>query len=149
MLPVALCYAEAHSASVFSFSAGSVSFGQMVKAAELAFTAVLSQFVYKKTLSSAKWACLPIFIGGVILVSVNELDFAWSALISACIANMFGAVKGNENKKLLNENTRRAGTYWIGGESIHTHLHFRLPNDHPLHLLNKGGTTIWGICAGI
>jgi solute carrier family 35 protein E1 len=32
---------------------------------------------------------------------VKELDFAWSALISACIANTFAAVKGNENKKLM------------------------------------------------
>ena len=101
MLPVALCYAGAHSASVFSFSAGSVSFGQIVKAAEPAFAAVLSQFVYKKKISKAKWLCLPIVIGGVILASVNELDFAWSALISACIANAFAAVKGNENKKLM------------------------------------------------
>merc|ERR1712228_117733 len=51
--------------------------------------------------SKAKWLCLPIVIGGVILASVKELDFAWSALISACIANMFAAVKGNENKKLM------------------------------------------------
>ncbi|KAL7426773.1 hypothetical protein ACHAXH_000636 [Discostella pseudostelligera] len=101
MLPVAFCYAGAHSASVFSFSAGSVSFGQIVKAAEPAFAAVLSQFVYNKPVSKAKWLCLPIVIGGVILASVNELDFAWSALISACIANMFAAVKGNENKKLM------------------------------------------------
>merc|ERR1712157_584565 len=28
-------------------------------------------------------------------------DFAVSALVSACIANMFAAVKGNENKKLM------------------------------------------------
>jgi len=101
MLPVAFCYAGAHSASVFSFSAGSVSFGQIVKAAEPAFAAVLSQFVYNKPVSKAKWWCLPIVIGGVILASVNELDFAWAALISACIANMFAAVKGNENKKLM------------------------------------------------
>jgi len=101
MLPVAFCYAGAHSASVFSFSAGSVSFGQIVKAAEPAFAAVLSQFVYNKPVSKAKWLCLPIVIGGVILASVNELDFAWSALISACIANMFAAVRGNENKKLM------------------------------------------------
>mmetsp|Transcript_1744 Transcript_1744/g.2668 ORF Transcript_1744/g.2668 Transcript_1744/m.2668 type:complete len:385 (+) Transcript_1744:3210-4364(+) len=100
-LPVALCYAGAHCASVFSFSAGSVSFGQIVKAAEPAFAAVLSQFVYKKKVSKAKWWCLPIVIGGVILASVNELDFAWSALISACIANLFAAVRGNENKKLM------------------------------------------------
>ncbi|KAL7506113.1 hypothetical protein ACHAXN_008460 [Cyclotella atomus] len=101
MLPVAFCYAGAHSASVFSFASGSVSFGQIVKAAEPAFAAVLSQFVYNKPVSKAKWLCLPIVIGGVILASVNELDFAWSALISACIANMFAAVKGNENKKLM------------------------------------------------
>jgi solute carrier family 35 protein E1 len=101
MLPVALCYAGAHSASVFSFSAGSVSFGQIVKAAEPAFAAVLSQFVYKKKISKAKWLCLPIVIGGVILASVNELDFAWSALLSACLANVFAAVRGNENKKLM------------------------------------------------
>jgi solute carrier family 35 protein E1 len=101
MLPVAFCYAGAHSASVFSFASGSVSFGQIVKAAEPAFAAVLSQFVYNRPVSKAKWWCLPIVIGGVILASVNELDFAWSALISACIANMFAAVKGNENKKLM------------------------------------------------
>lgn len=101
MLPVAFCYAGAHSASVFSFAAGSVSFGQIVKASEPAFAAVLSQFVYGKKISKAKWLCLPIVIGGVILASVNELDFAWSALIAACIANMFAAVRGNENKKVM------------------------------------------------
>ena len=101
MLPLAFCYAGAHSASVFSFSAGSVSFGQIVKAAEPAFAAVLSQFVYGKSVSKAKWLCLPIIIGGVILASVNELDFAVSALVSACIANLFAAIRGNENKKLM------------------------------------------------
>eukprot|EP00804_Cyclotella_cryptica_P017776 CCRYP_001190-RA/>CCRYP_001190-RA protein AED:0.27 eAED:0.27 QI:0/0.66/0.5/1/0/0/4/923/176 len=55
MLPVAFCYAGAHSASVFSFSAGSVSFGQIVKAAEPACAAVLSQCVYNRPVSKAKW----------------------------------------------------------------------------------------------
>lgn len=101
MLPVAFCFMGAHSASVFALSAGAVSFGQIVKSAEPAFAAVLSQFVYNKPVSKAKWLCLPIIIGGVILASVKELDFAWSALISACIANLFAAFKGNENKKLM------------------------------------------------
>jgi len=101
MLPVAFCFMGAHSASVFALSAGAVSFGQIVKSAEPAFAAVLSQFVYGKKISKAKWLCLPIIIGGVILASVKELDFAWSALIAACIANMFAAFKGNENKKLM------------------------------------------------
>jgi len=101
MLPVAFCFMGAHSASVFALSAGAVSFGQIVKSAEPAFAAVLSQFVYKKNISKAKWLCLPIVIGGVILASVKELDFAMSALVSACIANLFAAFKGNENKKLM------------------------------------------------
>jgi len=101
MLPVAFCAMGAHSASVFALSAGAVSFGQIVKSAEPAFAAVLSQFVYGKKVSKAKWFCLPIIIGGVILASVKELDFAVSALVSACIANIFAAFKGNENKKLM------------------------------------------------
>jgi len=101
MLPVAFCFMGAHSASVFAMGMGAVSFAQIVKAAEPAFAAVLSQFVYGNKISKAKWLCLPVVIGGVILASVKELDFAWSALISACIANMFAAVKGNENKKLM------------------------------------------------
>ena len=33
--------------------------------------------------------------------SNSSSDFAVSALVSACIANMFAAVRGNENKKLM------------------------------------------------
>ncbi|VEU39743.1 unnamed protein product [Pseudo-nitzschia multistriata] len=101
MIPVSFCFMGAHSASVFAMGMGAVSFAQIVKASEPAFSAVLSQYVYGKPISKAKWLCLPIVIGGVILASVKELDFAWSALIAACIANMFAAVKGNENKKLM------------------------------------------------
>jgi len=101
MLPVAFCFMGAHSASVFAMNAGAVSFAQIVKASEPAFAAVLAQFVYGKKISKAKWLCLPVVIGGVIIASVKELDFAVSALVSACIANMFAAVKGNENKKLM------------------------------------------------
>jgi len=101
MLPVAFCFMGAHSASVFAMGMGAVSFAQIVKASEPAFAAVLSQYVYGKKVSKAKWLCLPIVIGGVILASVKELDFAVSALVSACIANMFAAVRGNENKKLM------------------------------------------------
>lgn len=101
MIPVAFCFMGAHSASVFAMGMGAVSFAQIVKASEPAFAAVMSQYVYGKPISKAKWLCLPVVIGGVILASVKELDFAWSALISACIANMFAAVKGNENKKLM------------------------------------------------
>merc|ERR1711935_352315 len=101
MLPVGFCAMGAHCASVFAMSAGAVSFGQIVKAAEPVFAAVLGTTIYGKQISKAKWGALIPVVGGVILASVKELDFAWSALISACIANMFAAFKGNENKKLM------------------------------------------------
>ncbi|EKX33804.1 hypothetical protein GUITHDRAFT_81079 [Guillardia theta CCMP2712] len=101
MIPVAFCAAAAHSFSVFALSAGAVSFGQIVKAAEPAFAALLGVTLYQKKLSLGKWLCLIPVIGGVVLASVKELDFAWSALITACIANLFAAFKGQENQKLM------------------------------------------------
>ena len=47
-IPVAFCSAAAHSFSVFALSAGTVSFGQIVKAAEPAFAALLGVTLYKK-----------------------------------------------------------------------------------------------------
>ena len=101
MIPVGICAAGAHSASVFALGAGAVSFAQIVKASEPAFAAVIGTFIYGKSISTAKWLALIPVIGGVILASVKELDFAWSALFAACIANLFAAFKGNENKKLM------------------------------------------------
>ena len=101
MVPVGFCAAAAHSFSVFAQSAGAVSFAMIVKAAEPAFAAVIGTTLYGKVLSQAKWLCLIPVIGGVCLASVKELDFAWSALITASLANLFAAFKGNENKKLM------------------------------------------------
>lgn len=101
MLPLAFCYAGAHCSSSFAYSAGSVSFAEIVKAAEPAFAALLAQFLYHRPVSRAKWACLPIIIGGVILATTKELDFALLALMSGCLANLFAAFRGNENKRIM------------------------------------------------
>jgi len=101
MIPVGFCAAAAHSFSVFAQSAGAVSFAMIVKAAEPAFAAIIGTLLYGKEISAKKWLCLIPVIGGVCLASVKELDFAWSALITASLANLFAAFKGNENKKLM------------------------------------------------
>jgi len=101
MLPVGICAAGAHAGSVFALGAGAVSFAQIVKSAEPAFAAVIGTLVYGSTISKAKWLALIPVIGGVTLASCKELDFAWSALIAAAIANCFAAFKGQENKKLI------------------------------------------------
>jgi len=101
LLPVAFCSAGAHAGSVFALSAGAVSFGQIVKAAEPAFAAVIGTTLYGKKISKAKWLCLIPVIGGVCLASLKELDFAVSALVAASIANIFAAFKANENAEVM------------------------------------------------
>lgn len=100
-LAVGFTSAGAHAASVFALSAGAVSFGQIVKAAEPAFAALIGTIFYGANVSAARWLMLVPVIGGVVLASLGELDFAYAALFTAAIANVFAAVKANENKKLM------------------------------------------------
>jgi solute carrier family 35 protein E1 len=107
-IPAGVCSAGAHAASVFALAAGGVAFGQIVKAAEPAFAAVIGTFVYGKKISFAKWCCLVPIIGGVCLAALKqtktgeiELDFTVGGLAGALIANMFAAFKGCESKKLM------------------------------------------------
>jgi solute carrier family 35 protein E1 len=108
MLPACLCTAGAHAASVFCLAAGGVAFGQIVKAAEPAFAAVVGTVFYGKKISMYKWLCLIPIIGGVVMAALKqnkmgtfEMDFTWGGLIGALIANVFAAFKGNENKALM------------------------------------------------
>jgi solute carrier family 35 protein E1 len=123
MIPVAFCSAAAHSSSVLALNAGSVTFGQIVKAAEPVFSAVVATFMYGKKISLIKWLTLPVIVGGVIFSSFKPLPMCapkmkvqcasegtlfpymievdMTALIMASIANFFAAIKGNENSKLL------------------------------------------------
>merc|ERR1712187_1045687 len=70
-------------------------------AAEPAFAALVGTLFYSSKVSLAKWLCLIPVIGGVVLASLGELDFAWAALFTAALANVFAAIKANENKKLM------------------------------------------------
>ena len=63
LAPLGFWAAAAHAGAVFAMSAGAVSFGQIVKAAEPAFAVVVGYFVYSKTESKAKIAMLvPIIV---------------------------------------------------------------------------------------
>mmetsp|Transcript_20025 Transcript_20025/g.37833 ORF Transcript_20025/g.37833 Transcript_20025/m.37833 type:complete len:502 (+) Transcript_20025:78-1583(+) len=100
-LPVSAASAAGHGLTVFAFSAGSVSFGQIVKAAEPACAALLGLVAYGTVVSRAKWLSLIPVIGGVCLASAGEINFAWAAFLSALASNLSGAVRANENKKLM------------------------------------------------
>jgi len=108
MLPVAFCSAAAHSSSVLALNAGSVTFGQIVKAGEPVFSALVNTIMYGKSPSLAKWLCLPVVIGGVVFSCLKPtpagsyaIEFDMTALTMASLANMFAAIKGAENSKLM------------------------------------------------
>uniref|UniRef100_A0A7S0Q088 Sugar phosphate transporter domain-containing protein n=1 Tax=Coccolithus braarudii TaxID=221442 RepID=A0A7S0Q088_9EUKA len=109
MLPVAFCSAAAHSASVLALNAGSVTFGQIVKAGEPVFAAVVGTVIYGKSVSVAKWLCLPVIIGGVVfsclkpgkVTGAYAIEYDMTALAMASVANVFAAIKGAENGKLM------------------------------------------------
>jgi len=108
LVPVGICSAAAHASSVFALGAGGVAFGQIVKAAEPAFAAVVGTVFYGRKVSFAKWLCLIPIIGGVVLAALKiekdgsvAMDFTWGGLIGAAVANMFASFKGQENEKLL------------------------------------------------
>lgn len=108
MLPAGICTAGAHASSVFGLAAGGVAFGQIVKAAEPAFAALVGTFIYGKKVSVAQWLCLIPIIGGVCLAALKqnkdgsiEMDFTVGGLVGALIANAFAAFKGAESHKLM------------------------------------------------
>lgn len=108
MSPAGLCSAIAHGSSVLSLASGGVVFGQIIKASEPVFVAFIGTIFYNKQISFYRWFCLIIIIIGVSLASLKEndsgsyvMDFTFTALFSAIIANIFAAVKSSENKKIM------------------------------------------------
>lgn len=116
-MPVSAAHAGAHAAAVFAISAGSVSFAQIVKSSEPAVSAVIATLMYGAKVSTAKWLSLIPVIGGVCLASLGEVNFAMAALVTASLANIFAALRENENSKLmsrlgLSERVGSVGNQW-------------------------------------
>lgn len=129
MTPAGICNAGAHAASVFSLGVGGKAFGQVVKAAEPCFAAIIGLVFYKKRdVSSAQWLCFFPIVFGIYLCSLKldkgaelvfhktmsvgdfitdfgklKLEPVWASLIAASIANCFAAVKGQESHKFAND----------------------------------------------
>jgi len=107
LAPLGFFAAAAHAGAVFAMSAGAVSFGQIVKAAEPAFAAAVGYLVYDSKISYAKIMCLIPIIGGIWIASVEELDFTFGALAAASIANVASAFRGGENKRVMGDKSTK------------------------------------------
>ena len=145
MIPAGVCSAGAHAASVFALAAGGVAFGQIVKAAEPAFAAIIGTFVYGKKISTAKWLCLIPIIGGVCLAALKqnkdgsiEMDFTMGGLIGALVANVFAAFKGNESKKLMDSDPALKGRIGSVGNQFAIMSIIALLTSIPLMFFKEG-----------
>jgi solute carrier family 35 protein E1 len=108
-IPLAFCAAGAHAATVFALG-GDPLFGQIVKAAEPVFAALIGTIFYNKAPSFYKVCCLPVIVGGVAFASLKKgddgsysLKFDTTALVFGMLANTFAAFKGGENSKLMSD----------------------------------------------
>lgn len=128
---VSFCSAGAHSASVFALNAGSVTFGQIVKAGEPVFAAAVNTIFYAKPPTFFKTLCLPVIVGGVAFACMKpdpttgaySLDFDIAALTAGCIANCMAAFKGSENKKLMEDADLKIRIGGVGNQFAITEIY--------------------------
>eukprot|EP00967_Tisochrysis_lutea_P112676 scaffold178244_cov37-Tisochrysis_lutea.AAC.2 len=113
-------------------------FGQIVKAAEPVFSAVVNTVFYGKSPSISKWLILPIIVGGVAISTLKpkpgggyDIDFDTTALIAGSIGNMFAAFKGSENHKAMEKPGLKAS-------QPYTH-----PQGSTLDIVQVASTQLW------
>ena len=90
-----------HAAGVIALGAGAVSFTQVVKASEPAFTAAISGIFFNEYLSWQAYASLIPVMVGVAMSSATELSFSWYCLAAGIMSNVFAAARGVFGKKQM------------------------------------------------
>lgn len=107
---VAFFSAFAHLGSVLTMNAGSVAFGQIVKAAEPVFSAAVNTVIYSKPPTLAKALMLPVIVLGVAIACLKpdkdgnyKVDFEVTAVVAGSVANLAAAFRGSENARLMSD----------------------------------------------
>merc|ERR1712087_1063218 len=110
LVVLAFWSAMAHAGSVFALTAGSIAFGQIVKAAEPVYAAIIGTLIYGKPPSMAKALMLPVIILGVCIACLKpdangtyKVEFDMIAIIAGSVANIAASFRGSENAKLMSD----------------------------------------------
>jgi len=163
MLPVAFYAALAHSLFVYSIGAGAVSLSLLVRAAEPVFADFLAAATDKKKMSNAKILSLLPIIGGIYFACNQQSDFAWTAVIAACMSNFFSVYKDYNQNKLVaeadtTEHRKSVGNQFeltmllsfflsipmmISAEGVYWDAFGVLLNSDPIILLNIIASGLW------
>lgn len=95
---IALFATIAHVAGIIALGLGTVSFTQVIKAAEPLFTAMLSGIVLRDVLPLRSYLALLPVILGVCISSVSEVSLSWNCLLAGVVANVFAAARSVYSK---------------------------------------------------
>ncbi len=106
---VSLFTTLSHIAGVVSLGLGSVSFVQVVKAAEPLFTALISFIWGTGSLSWLSYLAMIPIIVGVSIASVNELHFSWICLMTGTMSNIFAGARSVVSKRQLHQTDSNRG----------------------------------------
>ncbi|KAL7542297.1 hypothetical protein ACHAWF_007137 [Thalassiosira exigua] len=98
LLPTAILHLIAHVSACASFNLGSVSFMQVVKAAEPACAVLLLTIFFGKRYSALTWLTLIPIVGGVVASSSAEAGFSMASFLLAMTSNIASALRGGTSK---------------------------------------------------
>jgi len=101
LAPIAFFHMLMHTSSVFALGAGSVSFFQIVKAAEPVFTSLLTSLILRQTFKYTVYLSLVPIILGVTLTSLTEADFSWVSFAGAMISNLAAGLRAILSKSTM------------------------------------------------
>jgi len=98
LLPTSVFHLIGHVSACASFNLGSVSFMQVVKAAEPACAVVLLTLFFGKRYSALTWLTLVLIVGGVVASSSAEAGFSMASFVLAMTSNVASALRGATSK---------------------------------------------------
>eukprot|EP00301_Raphidiophrys_heterophryoidea_P011442 c17553_g1_i1.p1 GENE.c17553_g1_i1~~c17553_g1_i1.p1 ORF type:complete len:400 (+),score=105.57 c17553_g1_i1:86-1201(+) len=101
LAPIAFFHMLMHTSSVIALGAGSVSFFQIVKAAEPVFTSVLTSLILRQNFKFSVYLALTPIILGVTLTSFTEANFSWLSFAGAMISNLAAALRAILSKATM------------------------------------------------
>lgn len=112
VIPVGVLSTVAHLGAVVSICASSVSFTQVIKASEPFFSAVFAALLLGQYFHWSVYASLAPIVGGVAMVSMNELQFRWEAFNGATASNIATVLRNILSKGIMQQKTMSAANLY-------------------------------------
>ena len=103
LIPTSALHLIAHVSACASYNLASVSFMQVVKAAEPACSVILLTLFFGARYSKLVWLTLIPIVGGVMAGSTSEINFSMAAFLLAMTSNVACALRGVTSKNVQNE----------------------------------------------